>query len=147
MKKMILAMSAMLTVGLSAALAGEKTNPDPRVLSAFKKEFSFAQNVKWETTGNIYTARFSLNDQGFIAYFTEEGELISTARNILYMHLPLSVIKTLQERYTSADLSGLVEINKDGETSYYMQAEEKQKKLLLQAWPSGSIHVIKKIKS
>jgi hypothetical protein len=147
MKKMILALSAMLTVGLSATLASEETKVDPRVLSAFKKEFSFAQNVKWEVSGDISTARFSLNDQGFIAYFTEEGELLSTARNILYMQLPLSVIKTLQERYASADLSGVVEVNKSGETSYYMQAEEKEKKVLLQAWPSGSIHVVKKIKS
>ena len=146
MKKSILALSMILTIGLSAALANEETKVDPRVLSAFQKEFSFAKNVKWNITGELTQVRFCLNDQGFVAWYNADAELISTARNILYMHLPLSVIKSLEEKYSNADLTSILEVTRDNETTYYIQAEEKSKKLLLQATPFGNITVVKKIK-
>ena len=56
----------------------------------FKKEFSFAKDVKWEVKGELIQVNFSLNDHGFIAWYNSDAELISTARNLLYMQLPLS---------------------------------------------------------
>lgn len=146
MKKSMLALSMLLTIGLSAALANEETNVDPKVLSAFQKEFSFAKNVSWGTNKDLAQVRFSLNDQGFVAWYNTEAELVSIARNILYMQLPLSVIKSLEEKYGKADLSGIVELTRDNETIYYINAEENNKKFLLQASPSGTISVVKKIK-
>src|SRR5687768_9875581 len=95
MKKIILAMSLMLAIGLPAALAIDEKEVDPRVLATFKHEFSSARDVQWNVNADHTTAKFSLYDQGFTAYFTNGGELIGTARNILYMHLPLSVIKEI----------------------------------------------------
>ena len=146
MKKTLLALSMILTIGLSAALAKEETKVDPRVLSAFQKEFSYAKNVSWVSANELSQVRFSLNDQGFVAWYNADAELISIARNILYMQLPLSVIKALEEDYSKADLSGIIEVTRNNETSYYIQAEEKNRKLLLHATASGNISVVKKIK-
>jgi hypothetical protein len=145
-KKAILALSMVWTIGLSAALTHEETKVDLRVLSAFQKEFSFAKNVKWELTGELAQVRFSLNDQGFAAWYSADAELIGTARNILFMQLPLSVIKQLEEKYSHAELMSILEVTRENETTYSIQVEEKGKKLLLQATPSGNITVVKKIK-
>ena len=147
MKKAILALSMFLTIGLTAALAYEETKVDPKVLSAFQKDFSFAENVKWEITTGLSQVRFSIYDQSLIAWYNAEAELISTARNILYKQLPLSVIKSLEEKYSEADFTSMQEITKGNETNYFIQVESKEKKLLLKANSSGSLSVVKKIKA
>lgn len=147
MKKAILALSMFLTIGLSAALAYEETKVDPKVLSAFQKDFSLAENVKWEIKTGLSQVRFSIYDQSLIAWYNAEAELISTARNILYKQLPLSVIKSLEEKYSEADFTSMQEITKGNETNYFIQVESKEKKLLLKANSSGSLSVVKKIKA
>lgn len=145
MKKTFVTLFAFLAIGITASIASEPTI-DPKILSAFEKEFSFAKNVKWEEKGPFIQVNFSLNDQGIVAWYNADAELISTARNILYNQLPLSVIKSLENEYTGASLYSMVEINRDGETFYHIQAEAKNKKLLLRATLFGNITVIKKIK-
>jgi len=141
-----MAISLMLAIGLPAAVAGDVKEVDPRVLATFKQEFSSAQNIQWNVDADHTTARFSLYDQGFTAYFTNEGDLIGTARSILYMQLPLSVIKQFEDRFAKAIVSSVTEFTRDGETSYYLYAAEKGKMLLLQAFSTGHITVVKKIK-
>ena len=146
MKKIFVTLFAFLTVGIAASIANETPNVDPKILSAFQKEFSFAKDVKWEVKGDVVQVNFSLNDHGFIAWYNSDAELISTARNLLYMQLPLSVIRSLEKDYADASLSGIVEITRDGETFYQVQAERKNKKVLLKASPAGNILIVKKIK-
>lgn len=142
-----MALSVILAVGLPAAMAGDAIEVDPRVLSAFQKEFSPAKDVTWEVGDEHSMARFLMYDQHFIAYFTNSGELIGTARNILYIQLPLSIIKQLENRYTEVEITSITEFTRDGETSYYLQATGKGKKLLLQAFSSGQISVVRKIRN
>jgi hypothetical protein len=51
MKKTFVTLFVFLTIGITVVLADPITNVDPKILSAFQKEFSFAQNVKWEEEG------------------------------------------------------------------------------------------------
>jgi hypothetical protein len=145
MKKIFVAVVAFLAVGITASMAGEPP-VDPKILSAFEKEFSFAQNVKWEEKGPFTQVSFSVNDHGIVAWYNADAKLVSTARNMLYMQLPFSVIKTLEQKYADASFFGIVEINRDGETFYHIRADRKNKKLLLKATPFGNIEVIKRIK-
>ena len=146
MKKIILAMSLMLAIGLPAALAIDEKEVDPRVLATFKMEFSSARDVQWKVNADHTTAKFSLYDQGFTAYFTNDGELIGTARNILYVQLPLSIIKEIEHSFAKAEITSVTEFTLNGETSYYLHATQKGKKLLLQAFSSGQVSVVKKFK-
>lgn len=146
MKKLLFALSMILTIALSAKPFPVEKKVDPRILSAFQKEFWFARNVNWDVTNELSRVSFSLNDQDFIAWYDEEAELICTARKILYMQLPLSVIKSLEENYVNTELSEITEVTKDNATTYYLTAENKSKKFLLQASPSGIITKIKKLK-
>jgi len=146
MKKTLVTLFAFLTIGITISLAGPGTNVDPKILSAFQKEFSFAKNVKWEEEGNLARVIFSLNDQGITAWYNSDAELITTARNILYNQLPISVMRSLDKEYEGAFILGIVEINRNNETYYQIRADKKSKKLLLKASPSGNITVLKKIR-
>lgn len=146
MKKIIVTLFAFLTIGIAGSIANEEPDVDPKILSAFQKEFSFAQNVKWQIKGEFAQVNFSVNDQGFIAWYNTNAELVGTARNILYMHLPLSVIRTLEKEFADASFFGCVEITRDDETFYQVQAERKSKKFLLQVSPGGNVMMVKRIK-
>jgi hypothetical protein len=146
MKRALVALFAFSTFGITAFTAGEHQDIDPKIISAFQKEFSFAKNVKWEVKGEFTQVNFLLHDQGIVAWYDSNAELITTARNILYMQLPISVIKSLENNYADASLYGIVEVTHRNETFYHIQAERKNKKYLLKAAPYGNITVIKRIK-
>ena len=146
MKKTILSLPAFLMLGITAVMASERADIDPKILSAFQKEFSFAKNAKWEVKGNLTQVNFLLNDQVVMAWYNSDADLVTTARNILYNQLPISVIRTLEKEYAGADLFGITEINRNNETYYQIRADEKNKKYLLKASSSGNIIVLKKIK-
>lgn len=146
MKKIILAVSMFLTIGVSATFANDGTKVDPKVLSAFQNDFASAKDAKWEIKTGISQVKFSLYDQYLIAWYNEEAKLISTVRNILYQQLPLSVIKSLEDKYNGADFLSITEVTKENETNYFIQVETKEKKLLLKANSSGNLSVVKKIK-
>ena len=146
MKKTFVTLFLLLTIGITASLANIPPIIDPKILSAFQKEFSFAKNVKWEEEGNLARVKFSLNDQGITAWYNSDAELVTTARNILYNQLPISVMRSLDKEYEGADILGIVEISRNNETWYQIRADKKSKKLLLKASPSGNITVLKKIR-
>ena len=146
MKKILVTLVAFLTIGIAVTIANEEPTIDPKILSAFQKEFSFAKNVKWEVRGELSQVNFSLNDHGFVAWYNADAKLLSTARNILYMQLPLSVIRSLEKNYNDASFSEIVEITRDGETFYQLRAERKDKKYLLKASQDGTLIVVRRIK-
>jgi len=146
MKNKVSTLFAFLIISSATVMTSERADVDPKILSAFQKEFSFAKNVKWEVKGNLTRVNFLINDQGVMAWYNSDAELVTTARNILYNQLPISVIRTLEKEYAGADLFGITEINRNNETYYQIQADEKNKKYLLKASSSGNIIVLKKIK-
>ena len=146
MKKTFVTLFTLLTIGITASIADPGSDVDPKILSAFQKEFSFAKNVKWLEEGNLARVIFSLNDQGITAWYNSDAELVTTARNILYNQLPISVMRSLDKEYSGADILGITEINRNDETYYQIRADKRGKKLLLKANPSGNIIVLKKIK-
>ena len=81
-----------------------------------------------------------------MAWYNSDAELVTTARNILFNQLPISVIRALEKEYSGADFFGITEVSRNNETWYQIRADEKNKKYLLKASPSGNIIVLKKIK-
>jgi len=146
MKKTFLTLFAFWIISITAMMASERADVDPKILSAFQKEFSFATNAKWGVKGNLIQVNFLLNDQGVTAWYNSDAELVTTARNILYNQLPISVTRALEKEYADADFFGITEVSRNNETYYQLRADKKNKKFLLKASPSGNISVLKKIR-
>ncbi len=146
MKKTFVTLFALLAIGITGTIAEPGTPVDPKILSAFQKEFSFAKNVSWQEEGPLSRVSFVINDQGVSAWYNSNAELVTTARNILYNQLPISVMRSLDKEYEGADIFGITEINRNDETYYQLKAEKRGKKFLLKANPSGTIVVLKRIK-
>jgi len=146
--KKILVTAAIAVFALSSISTSASGNSaiDPKIISAFEKEFSFAKNVKWEVKRDLVQVSFLVNDQAVTAWYNSDATLVTIARNILYAQLPISVIKALNKNYTDAGLFGIMEIIHNNEVHYQLTAETKKKTLLLKVTPTGNITIKKRIK-
>ena len=145
MKRSIIVFSAILIVITATAFVGAKPGGNPAE-ATFQKEFSGATNVKWTESKDVISASFTLSDSRIIAYFTTEGELLGTERNVLFNQLPLAVIREINNRYGNAPISDIVEYTSGIDTFYGMYVDTPTKHLKLKISSEGDVTVVKKTK-
>ena len=136
MKKILFVLGFLAIVGVSNAYPSERVSP--KVLSSFKSEFSNATNVQWETGNNYYRATFSMNDQRVFAYYSIEGELISVARYISSVQLPVNLFANLKNDYSKYWISDLFEVSNGEGVHYYVTLENADTKLTMRSSNGGS---------
>jgi hypothetical protein len=146
MKKTILVIAILLTAGMSVAFAKTPVKVSAKILGSFKAEFGDIPVSRWKVQGDITLANFLLNNSRVEAYFSADGELLGTARSILYHELPLPVTKQLNKSYESAAVYEITEIVVKDEVSYRMIVETKSKKFSLLATPAGYVSVVKRLR-
>jgi len=132
MKKMMLALAMIVTIGISGAFAGEE-NVSKRVLNAFKTEFAAAQDVNWSTGNSFYKAEFTMNGQRVFAFYSIGGELMGVARYISSLQLPLGQLTTLKNNYSNYWISDLFEVSNSEGTHYYITLEKSDVSIILKS--------------
>lgn len=146
MKKSILMWAMMLTMGLSTAFANNEETVNQKALNSFKKEFSTAQDVRWEISKDYTKATFKLNDQVMFAYYSQTGELLVITRNILSSQLPIGLLSSLKREYSKYWISDLFETSSSEDTSYYVSLESADQSLVLKANGTSNWSIYKKEK-
>ena len=146
MKKVIITLSMLMTVAVTSVFAKEGTDINQKVLTAFEKDFNSAKNVKWNRDGEYLKASFTIADMLTDAYYTEAGELVGSARYLLFEQLPLSVIHGYNKRFDESSVLSVLEITNEEGTSYRLWIEQGNKKIKIRANSSGDITVLEKSK-
>jgi hypothetical protein len=132
MKKGIMALVIMLTMGSISAFAGDEI-VNEKVLNAFKQDFSNVMEVRWTECADYYKAEFAFNNQQLSAFYNTSGELIGISRYLTSTDLPLNLLINLKKDYLQYWITDLFEVgNKDG-TSYYITLEDADTKIMLKA--------------
>jgi hypothetical protein len=103
------------------------------VVTSFNRQFSNANNVKWESTENYVKAQFSVNDLVLSAYFNKSGELIAITRNLSPNQLPVSLQMSLNKIVSNHWISDLFEIQTEAGTSYYVTTENADNVIVLKS--------------
>lgn len=139
MKKFFLFLSFAMVIGTASAFAANDPNVNPVVKQSFKKEFPLAEYVSWDKDQDYFKASFVLNEYRAEAWFSEEGELLGTIRTLLYNELPLAVMRGIETKFPTADISDIREITNSNGTTYKMVASTSKKKFGLNASPNGEV--------
>ena len=145
MKKIFVSLSLLLTTGLVSAVANPGPEPDQRVLAEFKNEFPTAQHVTWTTQDDFDKAIFVMAGRRVIAYFTKQGQLEGSVRDIFFDQLPLNVMTSIDRRFENAVIFEVREINNKEGTSYKMRLEFKNRNYIIRVRPDGSFSDIEKL--
>jgi hypothetical protein len=145
MKKILVVLALMISTGISYAFTGEET-VSKKVLESFRREFSAAVNVQWLEAGHYYRAAFTYNGQNIFAYYTPDGELLSVARYISSLQLPINLLTHLKNDYCDYWITDLFEVNKSESTHYYVTLEDAENKIMLHSANGSSWQVYSKSK-
>ncbi len=132
MKKIMMMLALVLTVGTSFAFTGEEA-VNKQALNAFKKEFAGATDAAWTVGNNYYKVTFSLNDEKLFAYYNTQGEFLAVTRNISSLQLPLTLQTSLKRSYSNYWISDLFEVAKNDGTNYYVTLETADTKIVLKS--------------
>jgi len=133
MKKSILMWAMMLTMGLTSAFANNEETINQRAVSSFKKDFTNAQDVRWENNRDFVKATFTINDQVMFAYYSQTGDLMAVTRNILSSQLPINLLTNLKKSYGSYWISDLFEVSNSTGASYYVTLQSSDQTLVLKS--------------
>lgn len=114
------------------------------VINAFKKNFSTAQAVTWETTATVSKATFQLNGQVLYAYYAVNGKLLAVIRNLLSGQLPILLLSDLKNNYAGYWISDLFEMVADDTTTYYLTVENSEQKIVLKSQDNTNWEVFRK---
>lgn len=130
MKKIIVTLAiAFVTM---SAVAGE-VKVSARVLDAFEEQFTSATDVTWTEASNYYKVSFLFNGQKVSAFYSLEGELVGTTRNISSLDLPINLQAALKKDYKGYWISDLFEVSNTDGISYYLTVESAESKLVLKS--------------
>ncbi len=145
MKRIILSVAMLLTVGATALFANDLPG-DTRAQENFKKQFAGAQFVKWSQEGDYTMASFVLGGNSAIALFNAEGEWLGSARDLVYNQLPLVVMTSLEKRFSNAVTIDAREVMNNEGTLYKLTIEHNSKTYKVTLYPDGGINEVKKVK-
>jgi len=146
MKKNFLLLSGLLVAGWITVIAQGDPIVDSRTQESFKKEFPDAQFVKWTAISDYQVVNFVLLDHRLEAFFSKQGELLETRRDLNYNQLPLAVMKELEKNFPDSDLSEIEEISNTDGTKYILVAETTKRKYKVAATPDGTLSIIERTK-
>lgn len=136
MKKIVFVMGFLMIMSVSWAYPSEKVSQ--KVLTSFKTEFTTAQDVDWETGSNYFRAAFTMNEQRIFAYYNVDGQLLSIARYISSIQLPVNLYADLKNEYSKYWISDLFEVSNSEGLHYYVTLETADTKLVMHSSNGGS---------
>jgi len=144
MKNKIIIGVFVLVTGISSAFANGNEEVSQRIINAFQKEFTGAQNVQWETGKEFVKATFTLNEQVVYAFYGQDGHLLGITRNIVSGQLPINLLTDLKKNYNNYWITDLFEMAANSENVYYVTLENSDYKVILKSNGTNGWEVFKK---
>jgi len=146
MKKLTGILTALVLFVSASSFAPNEEIVSAKIKSAFEKTFTSASEVKWNKSDGFYFANFKINQQVLTAAFNDEGELVGASRNISLSQLPMNVSLALQNHYADYTIASVTEMTTEGQTNYYIAAENSKRIVTIKADAFGDLSIHKKTK-
>lgn len=140
MKKILVSLLMMLSVGSTTIFAGEEPGISKQVKKNFEREFAGAKSVNWNNLGDYQVATFTFENNRVEAYFNKEtGEFAGAARYVMFNQLPLLVMRTFAKNFASTDFLSALEISNTEGDFYLLTAETQNNKYSFKVSADGNL--------
>lgn len=132
MKRLLVTLTIALSlISFSSFANGEDVSP--KAIKSFSSSFKNATEVNWTVSNDYYEVNFLLNGQYVTASYDAEGKMITLARNISSLQLPIALQAELKKNYDSYWISDVLETANEKGTSYYITLETADVQLILKS--------------
>lgn len=149
MRKILAGMALMATLATTGF-----TDPEPDEVKVSKymldqliSAFPDAEDITWEKVGDYYMARFTNSMGSIMAYMDEDGVLYKVSRYIDCKNLPLTVQRSLNEKYDLRNKDPKVlEVTRssNSQTYYLISFEHQNRKYIIESDLTGNLNVVRK---
>ena len=136
MKKIIFA-TLLLFVTVMTSMAGNSREVDARTIASFEKDYPGARNTVWQKGTDFAKVSFELNGNILFAYYSADGSLIATTRNLVTSQLPIRLFAELKKEYASYWVTDLFEVNADNTSEYYITLESSNETRIMRSSETG----------
>lgn len=123
----------LLTVGVGSSFARSTHNGDDIVNAGFHKDFSQAELLDTKTSADYTRFTFRMSGMILTAFYSNKGELLAITHNITSTQLPLTLLMQVRNDYSDFWISDLFELNRNGESTYYITLENADKTITLRS--------------
>ena len=131
---LLIAFLVIATVSYSfAATPTEEVKISSDIRASFKKDFQNAQVISSEAHKTFTKLTFKMNNIILFAFYSDNGDLLAVTRNILSTQLPVALQISLRKEYSGYWITELIELNGDGQNTYYVSMENADTKLTLRS--------------
>jgi hypothetical protein len=136
MKKILIATLFLVTT-MFTSFAGTSREVDARTIASFEKDYPGARQASWQITSDFAKVSFELNGTILFAYYSNEGSLIATTRNLVTNQLPIRLFAQLKKDYNNHWVTDLFELNAQGTSEYFITLENGNETRILRSSDSG----------
>lgn len=140
MKKLILV--AFIAVSFITAMA--QTGGNKKVNVSFHSDFPEASEISWSHKRFFVVISFTEYDQPVQAYYDFDGNRLATSRNVRLNNLTMPALTAVQQKYSSYNFVGAVELDhvQDGH-SYFVSMQKDRRRVILRISLDGEMRVFK----
>jgi hypothetical protein len=137
-KKAAITMAMLLTLGMSYSFAARPEDAVSRgIRISFKQRFQNAVIIDTEVKAVFTKLTFKMNDAVMFAFYSNSGELLAVTRNIVSSRLPMNLLVSLRNEYSTHWITELFEFNADDVMCYYVSMESADRKITLRSNGDG----------
>ena len=134
MKKKIITIAAAFVLITNVMFANTgKTSVPEFVVTAFSQTFSHAREVSWENFGNYFEATFWQKGKTIYAFYSDNGEFMGEAKNILSDKLPEPLRAEIKSKFPGYWITDLAEYRVNDNHGFVITLENADKKIVLKA--------------
>lgn len=132
--------SVLLLMLVGMTITAQQVEVPDAVLSAFKKDYSKAEEVSWGVEDTYFKAVFIYNNKYSSASYDEQGIIFSTSVQVDYSTLPLKGKKKIDNTYPSAMAEYVDRIEySSGEIFYMVGIQSDGKEYAIRVSPNGDV--------
>jgi hypothetical protein len=154
MKKNMIIGVVLFIICLTNSVAQDVAVVNASVAGSFERNFAGASQPRWTFYDkNITMARFKFMDRAWLAYFNNEGQIISSGRKVAVQELPAAVGQGMaaakqknEKKYGALSLGVIYEMVTSGEKAYFIPLVNGNIHLLLSIDLDGAIELKRKTK-
>jgi hypothetical protein len=118
-------------ISTSIASWGDEVPCD--VVSAFKKDFSSASDVKWSDKTFFFEVEFTYDERRVFAFYSLEGKFMGLYHHISSTELPEYLRKSIMENHPGYWITELFKSSRKSGNSYYLTLQNADDKIMFRS--------------
>lgn len=143
MKKLFIAVIAVLTLTTTAIAADESKKVSAAALDNFRHTYKEAGDVKWTVTAQFAKASFLMDGERVEAYYGTDGNFLAESKAVSTQDLPKAARRDLQKKYGSYTIKEVIQYITFDKVEYYVSLDNEKETKILKISGTGDMQVYK----